>query len=62
MVEEVSLERDKRGEEMLIDERDEGNKENWEGMGGKKREGSRKNMREEMVRKEIGWRGMCLKS
>lgn len=31
-------------------------------MGGKKIEGSRKNMREEMKRKEIGWRGTCLKS
>lgn len=61
-VEEVSLERDKRGEEMLNYERDERNKKNWEGMRGKKRERSRKNMRKEIVRKEIGLRGTCLKS
>lgn len=61
-VEEVSLERDKRGEEMLNYERDERNKENWERMRGKKRKRSRKNMRKEIVRKEIGLRGTCLKS
>lgn len=42
MVEKVSLEGDKRGEEMLIDERDEGNKESCERMGEKRRESSGK--------------------